>query len=129
MAGDGQGVQEVLEPTPVAIEVHVKRSHLSFYLQGVVVVGSSSASATASGGSTSSPPSPSSPLSSGSAVAAPSGLGFNGVENDLQQHFKTCPNYQNILKISTNIYVIVADLCHLRAVESQPCCGDDDDDD
>ena len=54
-------------------------------------------------------------------LGAYSGLGFNGVVIDLQHHFKTCTNFQILSKISSKIYVIVADLCHLRAVESHPC--------
>ena len=48
------------------------------------------------------------------------GLGFNGVVIDLQHHFQTCTNYQNLPKISTKIYDNCVDSAHLRAVESQP---------
>ena len=61
-------------------------------------------------------------------VDAQAGLGFNGVLIDLQHNFKTCTNFQNLPKISSKIYAIVADFCHLRAVEPHPrrarpwCC-------
>ena len=48
------------------------------------------------------------------------GLGFNGVVIDLQQHFETYPNYQILPKFTNKIYDNVADLRQLRAVESQP---------
>ena len=47
-------------------------------------------------------------------------MGFNGVVIDLQHHFETYPNYQNLPKISTEIYDNVVDFMQLRAVESQP---------
>ena len=49
-----------------------------------------------------------------------SGLGFNGVVIDLQQHFETYPNYQILPKFTNKIYDNVADFRQLRAVESQP---------
>ena len=48
------------------------------------------------------------------------GLGFNGVVIDLQHHFKTYTNYQNLPKINTKIWDNVLDFGQLRAVESQP---------
>ena len=48
------------------------------------------------------------------------GMGFNGVVIDLQQHFETYPNYQILLKFTSKIYNNVADFRQLRAVESQP---------
>ena len=49
-----------------------------------------------------------------------SGLGFNGVVIDLQQHFETYPNCQILPKFTNKIYDNVADFGQLRAVESQP---------
>ena len=47
------------------------------------------------------------------------GLGFNGVVIDLQHHFKTYTNYQNLPKINTKICDNVLDFGQLRAIESQ----------
>ena len=55
-------------------------------------------------------------------AVATSGLGFNGVVIDLQQHFETYPNYQILPKFTNKIYDNVADFRQLRAVESQPGC-------
>ena len=44
----------------------------------------------------------------------------NGVVIDLQDHFKTYTNFQNLPKISTKIYNNVLDFGQLRAVEFHP---------